>query len=70
MAYTSEKEKREVAEALFADGRPLNTISNLRKGNSSPLYDGKSVLERAASTAKRRAGRYGKAIVGMAVAKH
>lgn len=62
---TPDIKKRKVADLLFSEGRAIHTLSNLKKNNSSPEYDGKTLIERANSTVGNRAKRYGRAILGM-----
>jgi hypothetical protein len=69
MTTTTEDEKRKVADALFADGRIIHDLSNLRKGNSSPKYNGEGVRKRATDTVETRAKRYGKAVLRLTASK-
>ena len=65
MPMTTEEQKQKVADLLFTEGRVIDTLSNLKKGNESREYDGDSVLQRSARTVEVRARRYGNAVLGM-----
>lgn len=62
MALTSKEEKERVADLLFQEGRAIDELSNLRKGNESRKYDGDSVIQRSERTVDVRAARYGTAV--------
>ena len=60
MERVSEVRKSKIANALSEADRPIHKIEKLKKGNSSPLYDGKSLRQRSKDTAKVRTARYNK----------
>lgn len=62
---TSDSEKDRVAQLLFADGRTLHRLANLKKGNASPKYDPEDLQLRAERTVRRRASRYADAFRGL-----